>query len=62
MTFCKKLAEKTQGEKSISAWEETEKFCTVSNYAIYKAKNGIVYETIKCAKSTWKKRFNETDF
>ena len=34
MTFCVKLAEKTQGDYRISAWEETEKFETIPTYSI----------------------------
>ena len=58
MTFCVKLAEKTQGDYRISAWEETEKFETIPTYSIMIEKNDTVYEVIKCARTTWKRRFN----
>ena len=59
MTFYKLLAEKEKNGKLISAYEKTEKFSAYSSYEIDISKDGLVYETIPTAKTTWKRKFKE---
>ena len=60
MTFCKILKETTIGETRISAYEEYEKFSDVPNYRIYvkhKEYGYTQYDTIRTARTTWKRKF-----
>ena len=59
MTFCKLLAETEKDGKNISAWENTEKFSAVPYYEIYVSENGIVLQTYKTARTTWKRKYKE---
>lgn len=59
MTFCKLLAEKETNGKTISAWENIDKYSSVPYYEITVSENGNAYEVIKTARTTWKKKFKE---
>lgn len=59
MTVCNLLAEKTKDGRKISAWKNYDKFCSVPRFEITISKDGIALETIKTARTTWKKKFNE---
>jgi len=60
MTFCKILKEKTTPSgKTISAWENVEKFSSVPYYEIVIAENGIAREVIPAARTTWARKFNQ---
>ena len=60
MTFCKQLAraEKANGE-TVTAYEMQDKFSPVKRYEITIARDGYEIETIFCARTTWKRKFNE---
>lgn len=58
MTVCQLLAEKQIGKKTVSAWKNQDKFSNVWNYEICISEDGFCYETIKTAKTTWKRKFN----
>jgi len=60
MTVCEQLAVKNRenGER-VTAWKMLDKFSTVYRYEITVSKNGIAYEVVKTARTTWKKKFNE---
>ena len=57
MTFCKKLKETTINGKTITAMECTEKYAAAPEYMIIKSENGIGLETIKAARTTWRKKY-----
>lgn len=59
MTFCKKLAQATKNGYDIEVWENTNKFESMPYYEITIGKNGIAYDVIKTAKTTWKRKFKE---
>ena len=59
MTFCKVLAEKTSGEYKIVAYENHDKDSRLPRYEIVKSKDGFGVESVRAARTTWKKRFNE---
>lgn len=64
MTVCKQLArfEKENGDV-ITAWERYEKDSRCPRYEITIAGHGSNFinygDVIKCAKTTWKRKFNE---
>ena len=59
MTICKLLAEAEKNGKTISVYENVDKFSACPYYEISISKDGIAYEVIKTAKTTWKRKFNE---
>lgn len=59
MTFCKPLAKKEKDGKTITAWENLDKDSRIPRYEITISRDGIAYEVIKVARTTWKKKFNE---
>ena len=60
MTFCKLLRQATLPNGDIvEAYANTEKFETIAKYEIVVSRNGIAYDVIPCAKTTWRKRFND---
>lgn len=58
MTFCK-LLKKTSlpNGDTVEAYARTEKFESTATYQVVISRNGIAYDVIPCAKSTWRKRF-----
>ena len=61
MTFCKLLKETTlPNGDTVSAYENIDKYTSVPYYEIVVARGSIAYEVIPCAKTTWRKRFNQT--
>ena len=59
MTFYKTLKETTINEKTITAYERVEKFSSVPEYEIVISRDGIGYETIPVARTTWRKKFTQ---
>lgn len=60
MTFCKLLRETTlDNGDTVQAYAKTEKFESVASYEITISRGCVAYSVIPCAKTTWKKRFNE---
>jgi hypothetical protein len=59
MTVCKLLAEKGKDGKTISAWENLDKYSRVPYYEITVSRDSIAYQVIKTARTTWKKKFKE---
>lgn len=59
MTICKILAEKTVGDKTVTAYENYDKFSNVPYYEIVVSQDSFAVEVIKTAKTTWKKRFRK---
>lgn len=64
MTFAKLLAKYEHGQIAIEALELTEKYCAVPHYEIEVARMdedgfGIVLDSVKCAKTTWKRAFKK---
>ena len=59
MTLCKQLASAKKDGYDISVYESIDKFETVSRYEITIEKDGIAYDVIKTAKTTWKRKFKE---
>lgn len=64
MTFAKLLAKYEHGQIVIEALELTEKYCAVPHYEIEVARMdedgfGIVLDSVKCAKTTWKRAFKK---
>ncbi len=60
MTICKLLKEaKLANGDTVSAWELTEKYETVPHYEVSVCRNSIELYSVKCAKTTWRKRFKE---
>lgn len=64
MTFAKLLAKHEHGQIEIEAVELTEKFSAVPHYAIDVVRMdedgfGIVLDSVKCAKTTWKRAFKK---
>ena len=64
MTVCKILKEEKRGQYTITAWEMTDKYSCVPRYEIEIVRDSddghSLWDTIKCAKTTWRKRFKET--
>lgn len=64
MTFAKLLAKYEHGQIEIEALELTEKFSAVPHYEIDVVRMdedgfGIVLDSVKCAKTTWKRAFKK---
>lgn len=64
MTFAKPLAKYEHGQIEIEALELTEKFSAVPHYEIDVVRMdedgfGIVLDSVKCAKTTWKRAFKK---
>ena len=59
MTVCKCLAEKEIDGIVVSAMELLDKYDRAPHYEIYISKNGIAYQTVKTARTTWKKKFDQ---
>ncbi len=60
MTFCKLLAERNlDNGNTVQAYEKTDKYSSVPRYTVTVLRDGIEQYTVKCAKTTWKKRFRE---
>lgn len=64
MTFAKLLAKYEHGQIVVEALELTEKYCAVPHYEIEVARMdedgfGIVLDSVKCAKTTWKRAFKK---
>lgn len=59
MTFCKVLKQATIGGYTVTAYENTEKFCTVPYYEIVTDRDGIAVDVEKTAKSTWRRKFRQ---
>lgn len=58
MTFCRILKEETTPSgKTISAYENVEKYETVPTYKIIISVDGIAVDVIPAARTTWKKAF-----
>lgn len=60
MTFCKLLAQHQTGRYTVSAYQETDKFCSVPRYSVVVSRDGIGLHLTKAAKTTWRKKFRET--
>ena len=60
MTICKELkrAEKQNGE-TVTAWETQDKFSSAKRYEVTVSRDSMEIYTVKCARTTWKKCFNE---
>ena len=60
MTFCKLLKEATlPNGDAVQAYQNTEKFESVSTYQIIIARGSIAHDVIPCARTTWKRKFAE---
>ena len=61
MTICKKLKSEMKNGKIITAYEERHKPHFVPEYAIYvmKADGNLPYYTVRAARTTWRKKYNE---
>lgn len=60
MTFCTLLAQQQTGRYTVSAYQETEKFCSVPRYSVTVSIDGIGLIETRAAKTTWRKKFHET--
>lgn len=61
MTIYTELATKQSGGKVITARKKQEKFSSVCEYELIISVDGMATEIIPTAKTTWKKKFKETD-
>lgn len=59
MTFSERLAEATSNGKTVTAYKSIDKYASIYTYEITVANNGIAFEVIPAAKTTWKKKYNE---
>lgn len=59
MTFCKRIAKAAKNGYEIEAWENVDKYSAIPYYEITIGKDGIAYQVIKTAKTTWKRKFKE---
>lgn len=60
MTFCRILKEETTPSgKTISAYENTEKYETVPSYQIIISVDGIAVDVIPAARTTWARKFKQ---
>lgn len=60
MTFCKILKEETTPSgKTISAYENIEKYETVPSYQIIISVDGIAVDVIPAARTTWARKFKQ---
>lgn len=59
MTFYKTLKSATVGDREVTAYEYTEKYATAPGYQIVISENGLGYEVIPAARTTWKRKFNQ---
>ena len=64
MTFAKTLKKHEHGRILIEALELTEKYCAAPRYEIEVVRMdedgfGIVLDSVKCAKTTWRKAFKK---
>lgn len=58
MTFCKLLVATTiKDGDAVTAWELWDKDSCSPRYEITVSRNGIEKETVKAAKTTWKKKY-----
>lgn len=59
MTISKCLATASKGKDDFTVYESYEKFSAVPHYEIVVSRDGIGYQVIKTAKTTWRKKFKE---
>lgn len=59
MTFCKELAKAERNGKIISAWELSDFGCGAKRYEVSVSVDGIAYQTVQTARTTWRKKFRE---
>ena len=59
MTFYRTLKRENKNGKTVTAYEKTEKFSNVPEYEIVVSENGLGYEVIKAARTTWKNKFKK---
>jgi len=61
MTLCNLLMARTLPDgKTVEAWEKTDKHAAAPYYEIVVSQRQIGLETIRAARTTWKKKFFET--
>ncbi len=60
MTVCKMLKQAilNNGEM-LQAWEMQDKYSERKRYEVTVSNNGLAYSVYPCARTTWRKRFNE---
>ena len=61
MTICKTLATATKNGYTITAYKVYEKFTKVPHYEIITSKDGIGLWVDRTARTTWKKKFKQTE-
>lgn len=60
MTFCKILkAGKTAGGYDVEAVEYTNKFSDFTSYSVNVAEEGRCIYSATCARTTWRRKYNE---
>ena len=60
MTFCKELArQEMPNGRTVTAWENWDKFAAVPRYEVTVAREGIAEMVIPCARTTWRKKYRE---
>lgn len=61
MTIYTKLEEKKSGNQTVTAWKKQEKYSNCFEYEIAVSVDDLVLHVIPTARTTWKKKFNETN-
>ena len=62
MTFCETLKKgKTPEGCEVYAVREMDKYSAVWRYSVDFVENGVCFHSVKCARTTWKKRFEEAE-
>ena len=61
MTIYTELATKQSGNKVITARKKQGKFSSVYEYEVIVSVDGMATDVIPAARTTWKKKFKETD-